>query len=164
MEKETPLTPTLDLFTEAQFAEATEMNVLFDVVEPVVEAIEEPVVELVDYEAKFNELSTEHTSLQSDFATLKSQLDELNTYKRQREESDIKAKFEGKLSDEEFTQVFTELKDSELEVVEDKLFALIGKKNFSIQSTPKSNVNKITVLNREDDEKSFSPYGTIFED
>ena len=171
MEKEIPAiqtdspTPALDMFTEAQFAEATEMNVLFDA-EPEVKLVEEVVVEeveVVDYEAKFNELSTVHTSLQSDFATLKTQLDELNTYKRQREESDIKAKFEGKLSDEEFTQVFTELKDSELEVVEDKIFALIGKKNFSIQSTPKSNINKVAILNRKDDEKSFNPYGDIFE-
>lgn len=177
MTKENELESTiLDKFTQAEFTEAVEMNVQFDAVDEVVDEVTDAEdaqvvdvvetvdeVESVDYETKFNELSTEHASLQSDFETLKTQLDELNTYKRQREESDIKAKFEGKLSDEEFTQVFTELKDSELDVVEDKLFALIGKKNFSIQSTPKSNVNKVAILNRKDDEKSYNPYGDIFE-
>lgn len=120
-------------------------------------------VEYVPFEGESVAFAANLERFETDKESTQTQLDELNTYKRQREELDIKAKFEGKLSDEEFTQVFTELKDSELDVVEDKLFALIGKKNFSIQSTPKSNVNKVAILNRKDDEKSYNPYGDIFE-
>jgi hypothetical protein len=191
-EQETPVTSTLDMFTEAQYAEAIEMNIAFDATEeetdepaivPVTETDEDVETQEtdekvetiedaedtesedpVDYEAEFNSLSTQHTSLQSEFATLQSQLSELQSYKRQREESDLKAKFEGKLSDEEFTQVFSEFKDESLEKVEEKLFALIGKKNFSIQKLNNNNTNKLKIVSRKDDEKSQSPYGDIFED
>lgn len=122
---------------------------------------EEEVEPEVDFEAKFNELSDAHEQLKADYTSLQSELSELQTYKRQREESDLKAKFEGKLSDEEFNQVFTELKDEPLENVEEKLFALIGKKNFSIQSTKETNLNKVTVLSPK--EKVYNPYGEIFD-
>jgi hypothetical protein len=114
----------------------------------------------VDYEAKFNELSNNFTSLASDYEAIKSQLESLQSYKRQREEDDLKAKFEGKLSDEEFTQVFSNMKDSDLAEVEDKLFALVGKKNFSIQSTTKEKVNKITITPHKEEENE--PYGGLF--
>lgn len=265
MSKEIPAiqaTPVLDMFTEAQFAEATEMNVAFNTVEPesteavVTEPIQEfaltasqlreqlriaigkekhtdqwgdvcrkywyvdhtdTVVIVEDYQdgyqlysvgytltgdtveiqtdtafkvkveyvpfegaseafsASFerfekqaepvtpdvdNTLEENFTALTTEHETLKSQLDELNVYKRQREESDLKAKFEGKLSDEEFNQVFTELNEDTLEKVEEKLFALIGKKNFSIQPTQKTNVNKVTILSPKEDHK---PFGGFFD-
>ena len=106
-------------------------------------------------------LKTEFDSLQSNYENLQTQLDELNTYKRQREESDIKAKFEGKLSDEEFTQVFSDLKDSPLDAIEDKLFAIIGKKNFAIQSPVNTNVNKINFNIKEEEVRK--PYGGLIE-
>ena len=117
----------------------------------------ELVVELVDYEAKFNELSAEFTKLQS-------QLTELTTYKREREESDIKAKFADKLSEEEFAQVFESMKDAEIQDVEDKLFALYGKKNFSISSSNTSTqVNKVTLALPKEEEATRPPYGGLFE-
>lgn len=110
------------------------------------------------------ELNENFTTLTSDYEILKSQLTELQAYKRQTEESEIKAKFEGKLSDDEFTQVFTEMKENTLESIEEKLFALIGKKNFSIQSTQtSSNVNKVTIPHQKDDAIK-SPYGDFFAD
>lgn len=113
--------------------------------------------EQTDFEAKFNELSAEFTALQS-------QLDELASYKRQREESDVKAKFADKLSEEEFTQVFESMKDAEIQDVEDKLFALYGKKNFSITSTNTSTqVNKVTLALPKEEEATQSPYGGLFE-
>lgn len=113
--------------------------------------------EKVDYEDKFNKLSAEFTALQT-------QLEELTTYKRQREESDIKAKFADKLSEEEFTQVFESMKDAEIQDVEDKLFALYGKKNFSITSTNTSaQVNKVKLALPKEEEATQSPYGGLFE-
>lgn len=113
--------------------------------------------EPTDFEAKFNELSAEFTALQS-------QLDELASYKRQREELDVKAKFADKLSEEEFTQVFESMKDAEIQDVEDKLFALYGKKNFSITSTNTSTqVNKVTLALPKDEDITFNPYGDIFD-
>lgn len=113
--------------------------------------------EQTDFEAKFNELSAEFTALQS-------QLDELASYKRQREESDVKAKFADKLSEEEFTQVFESMKDAEIQDVEDKLFALYGKKNFSITSTNTSTqVNKVKLALPKEEEATQSPYGGLFE-
>lgn len=114
-----------------------------------------------DFEVKFNELSTEYTSLQSEHETLKTELAELQAYKRQTEESEIKAKFEGKLSNEEFAQVFTEMKDSELDKVEEKLFALIGKKNFSIQSLTSTNSNKVTIVSPT--KETYKPYGDLLD-
>lgn len=127
--------------------------------------IEESVSEdesAVDYEAKFNETQSDLDALKADYTALQSQLIELQTYKRNREESDLKAKFEGKLSDDEFNQVFTDMKDSELDKVEEKLFAIIGKKNFSIE-IPKTNtnVNKLN-LNYQKDEQP-KPYGGLIE-
>lgn len=113
--------------------------------------------ETTDFEAKFNELSAEFTSLQSQF-------DELASYKRQREESDVKAKFADKLSEEEFAQVFESMKDAEIQDVEDKLFALYGKKNFSITSTSTSTqVNKVTLALPKEEEATRPPYGGLFE-
>lgn len=118
------------------------------------------VEEVVDYESKFNELSTQHTSLQSEFTTLQSQLTELQSYKRKREEEDIQAKFEGKLTEEEFAQVFSEMKDADLSKVEEKLFALIGKKAYSAYSVDVTkNTNKIVIPSKKDDE--YNPYGGI---
>lgn len=92
-------------------------------------------------------------------STLQSQLKDLTEYKRTREEEDLQDKFADKLSDDEFAQVFTEMKDSELDKVEEKLFALIGKKNFSV-SKPASTVNKVKI-NVNQDVKD-NPYAGFF--
>ena len=108
-------------------------------------------------------LKENYQTLESDYEVVKGQLTELQSYKRQREEEDVKAKFSGKLSDEELTQVFTELKDADLVDVEKELFALIGQKNFSIQKKDSnSNVNKVVIPQKED--KPESPYGDFFAD
>lgn len=115
-----------------------------------------------DYQAKYRETSTELDTLKIDYNTLQSELAELQSYKRQREEDDLKAKFEGKLSDEEFTQVFTEMKESGLDKVEEKLFALIGKKNFSIESTKtNTKIKKVSIVAPKEIEEN--PYGSIFD-
>ncbi|WP_144509959.1 hypothetical protein [Bacillus sp. FJAT-22090] len=113
--------------------------------------------EPTDFEAKYNDLQEQFTQLQS-------QLDELSTYKRQREELDIKAKFTDKLSEEEFAQVFESMKDADIQDVEDKLFALYGKKNFSISSTKSdTQVNKVKLAVSQVEDSTSSPYDMLFE-
>lgn len=108
-----------------------------------------------------NTFKESYETLTTDHEILKGQLEELQAYKRASQESALQAKFEGKLSDEEFTQVFTESKDEALETVEDKLFALIGKKNFSTQKPLEVNTNKIKLASQKEDEKSSNPYDAL---
>lgn len=137
---------------EAETVEATE--VVGAEVEPVVE---EEVVEAIDYEAKFNDLTTEFEQLQSKL----SELEELKSYKRNREEMDVQAKFADKLSEEEFTQVFEAMKEASIADVEDKLFALYGKKNFSVKQSA-TQTNKAVFSLPEATESVQNPYGDIF--
>jgi len=107
-----------------------------------------------DFEAKYNDLSGEFTKLQT-------QLDELKSYKRQREEADVKEKFADKITEDEFSQVFEAMKDAEIQDVEDKLFAMYGKKNFSITTKQEAPNNKLKFSQEES--KEYNPYGNIFE-
>lgn len=118
-------------------------------------------VEAVDYEAKFNEATTQLTDLQTTYSTLRTELTELQTYKRQREEADLKAKFEGKLTDEEFETVFAESKEDSLDSIENKLFALIGKKTYSMKTEAKDQTVKVAIASRKDEEPK-SPFDALF--
>lgn len=137
---------------------ATIEEAIEETLEIVAEIEEEVVVEeveIIDYELKFNDLA-------ADIKDIQAELESLKTYKRNREEEDLQAKFADKLSTEEFAQVFTDMKESELDKVEEKLFALIGKKNFSI-SKPVTQVNKLVLpLSKEEDSKT-SPFDILFE-
>lgn len=95
-------------------------------------------------------------------STLQAELKGLVEYKRNREEEDLQAKFADKLSTEEFAQVFTDMKESELDKVEEKLFALIGKKNFTV-SKPATQVNKVSFSLPKEENEEFNPYGDIFD-
>lgn len=121
-------------------------------------------IEYVPFEGESASFSSNFERFESEKAVVQSQLDELASYKRQREESDVKAKFADKLSEEEFTQVFESMKEAEIQDVEDKLFAIYGKKNFSVSSTKSDTpVNKVKLaLPKEQDEISL-PYGGLFE-
>lgn len=141
--------PVEEVF-EAETTEAVEEAIEDTVEEPVVEE-----VEVVDYEAKFNNLNSEFSSIQEELETLRA-------YKRSREESDLQSQFADKLSEDEFTQVFESMKESEMTLVEEKLFALIGKKNFST-SKPATQVNKVVLGLPKEDETIKSPYGGLFE-
>lgn len=120
-------------------------------------------VEFVPFEGEASAFTANVERFSVEQATLQSQLDDLSSYKRTREEEDLQAKFADKLSTEEFTQVFTEMKESELDKVEEKLFALIGKKNFSI-SKPATQVNKVSFSLPKEEDSTPNPYGDIFED
>lgn len=121
-------------------------------------------IEYVPFEGESVAFSANFERFESEKLSVESQLNELATYKREREESDIKAKFADKLSEEEFAQVFESMKDSEIQDVEDKLFALYGKKNFSITSSNTSTqVNKVKLALSKEEDKATSPYDTLFE-
>lgn len=106
-----------------------------------------------DFEAKYIEVFEQLSKAQSE-------LDELKEYKRQREESDLKFKFEGQLSEEEFKQVFENLKDSSIDDIEKELFALVGKKNFSLPKS-KEQINKIPLEVNHNEPNSDNPYSAL---
>ena len=108
-----------------------------------------------DFKSKYDDLFTK-------FEDIQNELNELKSYKRQREEDDIKGKFADKLSEQEFEQVFSSMKDADIQDVEDKLFALYGKKNFSITST-NSQVNKVVLASPKVEDSVQSPYGGLFD-
>lgn len=113
------------------------------------------------YANSFERFAGENESVsQQDYEVAQKELDELKEYKRQREESDLKFKFEGQLSEDEFKQVFSNLKESSIEDIEKELFALVGKKNFSL---PKSNeqINKIPLEVNHNESNSENPYSAL---
>lgn len=163
-EVETEMEATDEVEVQVEEAPESETKVEEEVAEQPVEEVEEAeveeetveAVEVIDYEAKFNEL-------QSEFTSLESKLEELKSYKRSREEEDMKSQFSEKLSDDEMAQVFEAMKESSMEEIEVKLFALYGKKNFSTNKTVTQTVNKVAFSLPKDDNKVDNPYGDIFE-
>lgn len=140
--------------TQAETVEETE-----EVVEEIQEtATEETVVEeeqvVNEFEVKFNNLSTEFEAIQAELA-------ELRDFKRNTLEAELSAKFEGQLSTEELTQVFEQSKTSTIEDIEKELFALVGKKNFSLNKAEKKEKNAIA-FNINKEVKPDSPYGDFF--
>jgi hypothetical protein len=119
-------------------------------------------VEYVAFEANQELFAINSERFSVEQATLQAELKDLVEYKRTREEDDIKAKFADKLSEQEFTEVFEKMKESTIEDVEDKLFALYGKKNFTA-TKPVTQVNKVSFSLPKEENEEFNPYGDIFE-
>lgn len=99
--------------------------------------------------------------LQAQINSLTSEIESLASYKRQREEQDLASKFTDKLTNEEISEVFETSKEFELDVVEEKLLAKFGKKNFSIKEQVKVEVE--TVNFSKVSEVKNDPYGGLFE-
>ncbi|MFS0643684.1 hypothetical protein [Siminovitchia sp. 179-K 8D1 HS] len=108
----------------------------------------------------FDKVAESHKLLAEEYSALLEEVETLKAYKRMREENDLKDKFSKQISEEEFTQVFSEMKDSSIEDIEVKLFALVGQKNFSVKKD-KEDVNKALVFSKEEDTEE-SPYGDLF--
>ena len=113
-------------------------------VEEVVEPIEEPITEEVEKE--FNVLETEEykaleekfSALEQQFNVLTEEVESLRTFKANKELEGLKAdvdtitsKFELEESEISELKVKAYNKEISLETYEEKLFALVGKKNFS---------------------------------
>ncbi|WP_341323373.1 hypothetical protein NSQ62_07835 [Solibacillus sp. FSL H8-0523] len=121
-------------------------------------------IEYVPFEGAATSFASNFERIEAEKLANELQLDELRAYKRQREELDIKAKFADKLSEEEFTNVFEAMKDAEIQDVEDKLFAIYGKKNFSVVSNiPNAEVNKVALPLSKEENVVPTPYGGLFE-
>lgn len=101
--------------------------------------------ELAEFQAEFEKLEAENT--------------ELKAYKRKRESEDLRAQFGNQVTDEEFEKTLEANED--LTVVEEKLYALIGKKTYAFESTEaKTNKQKLAPVSELNEE--VSPYGDIF--
>ncbi|MFJ7982441.1 hypothetical protein ACIQ1D_19445 [Lysinibacillus xylanilyticus] len=103
----------------------------------------------------------EHNALKANFEALETEVSELRTYKRNRELGDLKAKFSHQVSEQELTQLFEANSEATIEKLEVEIFALIGKKNYSLDNKPKQ--NKVSVVSpKVANEESSNPYGDIF--
>lgn len=135
--------------------EETQVEAVTETTEDVTdEVVEETTQEVNEFEVKFNKLS-------SQFETLQTELDELREFKRTSLETELSSKFEGQLTSEELAQVFEQSKSVSIEDIEKELFALVGKKNFSIQN--EKPVTKIAVQVDKDTQKPKDPYNGFFE-
>lgn len=115
-------------------------------------------------EAKFNTLKSEKDEVDSSFQSLNEEVVELRTFKetrvaedRENAENAIFESFSEQLSKEDIDSVKEESSKFTLEEIEFKLFALVGKKNFSKKDKAKD-TNKMTI---HKDEQEDDNYGGI---
>lgn len=101
----------------------------------------------------------EYEELKTQFEALKSEIAELRKYKRTREEDDIRQKFSTQVAEEEMNEIFASNKDASIESIESQIFALIGKKNFSLNDKEKPKQNKVPIVSPKESEEN--PYGDI---
>lgn len=151
---------------ENEVIETTEEDVTEEIKEVVEEAFEN--TEEVDVVEASEESPTEETftkdfveGLNAQITLLTSELDELKSYKRSREEQDLASKFANKLTVDEIKEVFDASSELSMDLVEEKLLVKFGKKNFSLVEEKVSNkvsldVNK-TVVTEADE-----PYNGLF--
>lgn len=104
-------------------------------------------------------LKEELAEFQAEFEKLEAENAELKAYKHKRESEDLRAQFGNQVTDEEFEATLAANED--LTVVEEKLYALIGKKTYAFESTEaKTNKQKLAPVSELNEE--VSPYGDIF--
>ena len=102
----------------------------------------------------------EFNSLKANFEALNTEVTELREYKRSRELSDLKDKFSMQVSEQEINALFEVNIESSIEKLELEIYALIGKKNFSLEG--KQSTNKIAVVSPKTEKVEYNPYGDIF--
>lgn len=137
--------------------------------EIVEEAIEEKVIEETQ-EDEFSLLQKEFEDYKLNYSTPNNEVEELKSFKenvlteqRKQAEDDLFGKFEKQLSTiEEFIQLKENAKDFTIENLEEKLFALLGKKNANFSFKPKDNsVVKVPFETKEINEQE-ELYGGLF--
>ncbi len=163
--EETVVTETDETFEQTETDESTDQ--VEETVEETQEETESETTEEID---TIEEVETEETfskefveGLQSQIDSLSTELADLKSYKRQREEQDLSAKFEDKLSKEELELAFSENTDKSLEEIEVYLFALVGKKNFSINKANNKESNRISLDFNKFESQSNKPYNGFFD-
>ena len=102
----------------------------------------------------------EFNALKANFEAVNAEVAELREYKRSRELNDLKDKFSTQVSEQEVNSLFEANKETSIEKLELEIYALIGKKNFSLEG--KQSTNKVTVVSPVADKAEYNPYGDIF--
>lgn len=104
-------------------------------------------------------LKEELAEFQAEFEKLEAENAELKAYKHKRESEDLRAQFGNQVTDEEFEATLAANED--LTVVEEKLYALIGKKTYAFESTEaKTNKQKLAPVSAVEND---SPFGSFFD-
>lgn len=111
-------------------------------------------------EATFSVSVEEHNTLKANFEALETELTDLRNYKRTRELGDLQGRFSSQISEKEITAIFEANLETPIEKLELEIFALIGKKNFSLDS--KQEQNKVSVVSPKVSNQEANPYGDIF--
>ena len=112
--------------------------------------------------AAFSITEEEYKALQSNFEAMEAQVAELNAYKRNRELGDLQGKFSTQVTEQELKAVFEANPDASIEKLEVEIFALIGKKNYSLGSDSKPKQNKVSVISpKVENSNANNPYGDI---
>lgn len=112
--------------------------------------------------ATFSITEEEYTTLKSNFEAMEVQLAELNAYKRNRELGDLQGKFSTQVSEQELKAVFEANPDASIEKLEVEIYALIGKKSYSLDSDSKPKQNKVSVVSpKVENSNANNPYGDI---
>lgn len=157
--------PTL---AEAETKEEPELEITETEATTTEEAIEEVVetetetneaTESTDGETTFSITEEEYNTLKTNFEALEVEVTELRSYKRNRELEDLQNKFSAQVSEQELKQVIEKNPDATIEKLEVEIFALIGKKNYSLESKTKR--NKVSIVSPKVENES-NPYGDIF--
>lgn len=102
----------------------------------------------------------EFDTLKANFEALNTEVTELREYKRSRELNDLKDKFSTQVSEQEVNALFEANKETSIEKLELEIYALIGKKNFSLDG--KKQTNKVSVVSPKTEKTEYNPYGDIF--
>lgn len=113
---------------------------------------------VVDSEA-FTELQENYSTLKLESEKMQAELNTLREYKHSRDLQDLKEKFSSQLTEQEIDGLFTENASLEIGALETIIFAMIGKKNYSLE--PKQKTNKVPMSTHKSEE--INPYGNIFE-
>lgn len=153
-EVETKEEPELEI---AETEVATTEEAIEEVVETETEATE--ATESTDGETTFSITEEEYNTLKTNFEALEVEVAELRSYKRNRELEDLQNKFSAQVSEQELKQVIEKNPDATIEKLEIEIFALIGKKNYSLESKTKR--NKVSIVSPKVENES-NPYGDIF--
>lgn len=114
-------------------------------------------------------LKTEFENYKKDYSTPNSEVEELQTFKQKRldddrenEETELFSKFEDELSSmEEYKTIKEHAKDFSIEALEDKLYALLGKKNAKFSIKKKDNASIKIPVDMQDDSNNEDPYGGL---
>lgn len=130
----------------------------------------EPVVEPeVDFEARVQELEGDLVTANGTIATLTSELEDLRTFKLQVEKADHETKVNGLFANFQLTEEDVqgiEIHEFSLEEIEEKCYAILGKKlakkNFSKQEENKGNI-RLPLNGENKEDETPKPYGGLVE-